>query len=140
MAGLLLGVVKYHQIHTSKTFTAHPYISTAHRASLMYGFASFQLAGIACLSSFSERTNVQATVVTQTFFVAAVLTYAIHGFLKDTTNQLKTPHKLGTRGAVMPEWLVKLFMSSLIVAEVGGCGVLSAGMLKTVFAFFNNMI
>jgi hypothetical protein len=28
MMGLLLGVVKYQQIHASKTYTAHPYIST----------------------------------------------------------------------------------------------------------------
>ncbi|KAF9323196.1 hypothetical protein BG006_001667, partial [Podila minutissima] len=52
MAGLVLGVYKYAQIHASKTATAHPYISTAHRASLMYGFASAQLAGISLLSAW----------------------------------------------------------------------------------------
>ncbi|KAF8923581.1 hypothetical protein EDD21DRAFT_391127 [Dissophora ornata] len=131
MSGLLLGVVKYHQIHTSKTYTAHPYISTAHRAALMYGFASFQLAGIALLSSWTETVNTAATIATQTFFVSAVITYAIHGFLKDTTNQLKQPHKLGEK-RTMPPWMVRGFMVSLVLAEVIGCGVLCAGMVKTV--------
>ncbi|KAK3820535.1 MAG: hypothetical protein JOS17DRAFT_755893 [Linnemannia elongata] len=115
MMGLLLGVVKYQQIHASKTYTAHPYISTA---------------GIALLSSYSERTNVWATIATQSFFVQAVLTYAAHGLLRDTTNQLKPPHRVGEKHAI-PSWMVKGFMWSLIAAEVGGCGVLIAGMVKT---------
>ncbi|KAF9908790.1 hypothetical protein EC991_009493 [Linnemannia zychae] len=132
MVGLLLGIVKYQQIHASKTYTAHPYISTAHRASLMYGFASAQLAGVALLSSYSEKTNIYASVAAQAFFVQAVLTYAAHGLLRDTTNQLKPPHRVGPSGGlVIPPWMVKGFMWSLIVAEVGGCGVLVAGMCKT---------
>ncbi|KAF9197154.1 hypothetical protein BGZ49_002577 [Haplosporangium sp. Z 27] len=136
MAGLLLGVLKYYQIHTSKSYTAHPYISTAHRASLMYGFASFQLAGISLLSSWEESVNVQATIATQVFFIAAVLTYAIHGLLRDTTNQLKEPHKLGNRN--MPSWITKVFMIALILAEVGGCGVLCAGMIKTFVSVYSS--
>ncbi|KAF9082868.1 hypothetical protein BGX29_005555 [Mortierella sp. GBA35] len=130
MVGLLLGVVKYQQIHASKTYTAHPYISTAHRASLMYGFASAQLAGIALLSSFSEKTNVWATIATQSFFVQAVLMYAAHGLMRDTTNQLKPPHRVGDKHSI-PPWMVRGFMVSLILAEVVGCGVLILGMLKT---------
>lgn len=132
MVGLVLGVVKYYQIHNSPSFTAHPYISTAHRASLMYGFASFQLAGTALLSSWSETTNVYATAATQFFFVQAVLMYTAHGLLKDTTNQLKIPHKLGEKW-VVPPFLFKGFMASLISAEVIGCGVLCAGMAKTIY-------
>ncbi|KAG0365675.1 hypothetical protein BC939DRAFT_451360 [Gamsiella multidivaricata] len=135
MSGLLLGVVKYYQIHTSKTYTAHPYISTAHRAALMYGFASFQLAGVALVSSWTEFTNTAATIATQTFFVSAVMTYAIHGFLRDTTNQLKQPHKLGEKRA-LPPWMVQGFMISLVLAEVLGCGVLCAGMVKTIVDVF----
>ncbi|GJJ76777.1 hypothetical protein EMPS_09136 [Entomortierella parvispora] len=132
MVGLLLGTVKYAQIHSSKTATAHPYISTAHRASLMYGFASAQLAVFAGLSSWTERTNVGATVAAQTFFVSAVATYAIHGILRDTTNQLKAPHKLGERRQ-LPAWMVRGFMIALVIAEVGGCGVLTAGAFKTFY-------
>ncbi|KAG0213084.1 hypothetical protein BGX28_005105 [Mortierella sp. GBA30] len=135
MAGLLLGIVKYYQIHTSKSYTAHPYISTAHRASLMYGFASAQLAGVALFSAWSERTNVIATISTQIFFATAVIMYATHGLLRDTTNQFKEPHKLGEKWT-LPPWLIKLFMASLISAEVGGCGVLGAGMLKTIADVF----
>jgi hypothetical protein len=139
MAGLLLGVVKYYQIHNSNTFTAHPYISTAHRASLMYGFASFQLAGAALLSSWSESVNTLATIATQAFFVQAVLSYAIHGFLRDTTNQFKRPHKLGEKAAI-PSVLIQGFMVALILAEVGGCGVLCAGMAKTILDLFPNTL
>ena len=136
MVGLLLGTVKYYQIHTSKTSTAHPYISTAHRASLMYGFASAQLAVLAACSSWSERTNVASTLATQLFFVAAVGTYAIHGILRDTTNQLKEPHKLGEKRQ-LPAWMVRGFMISLILAEVGGCGILTAGALRTFYHLFS---
>lgn len=135
MAGLVLGVYKYAQIHASKTATAHPYISTAHRASLMYGFASAQLAGISLLSAWPESVNVAATVATQTFFVSAVATYAVHGVLRDTTNQLKAPYRLGEKRA-MPGWMVHGFMAGLVVAEVVGCGVLTAGMIKTLWSVY----
>ncbi|KAF9936920.1 hypothetical protein BGZ67_001885 [Mortierella alpina] len=136
MVGLVLGIVKYYQIHTSPSFTAHPYISTAHRASLMYGFASVQLAGMALFSAWSERTNVMATVSAQMFFALAVVMYAVHGLLRDTTNQLKQPHKLGSKWT-LPPWLIRSFMVALILAEVVGCGVLGAGMLRTVVDVFS---
>ncbi|KAG0048888.1 hypothetical protein BGZ83_006219 [Gryganskiella cystojenkinii] len=136
MAGLLLGTLKYYQIYTSKTATAHPYISASHRASLMYGFASAQLALLAACSSWSEQTNVAATLATQLFFVSAVGTYAVHGILRDTTNQLKEPHKLGEKRH-LPPWLVRGFMISLILAEMGGCGVLTAGALRTFYHLFS---
>lgn len=123
-------VPEYHSsfVCPPHTIPYHPIL--AHRASLMYGFASAQLAGIALLSSYSERTNVWATIATQSFFVQAVLMYAAHGLLRDTTNQLKPPHRVGEKHAI-PPWMVKGFMWSLIAAEVGGCGVLIAGMVKT---------
>ncbi|KAG0325275.1 hypothetical protein BGZ99_000852 [Dissophora globulifera] len=131
MTGLLLGVVKYYQIHTSPSYTAHPYISVAHRAALMYGFASTQLAGVALLSAWSEPVNTAASIAAQFFFVTAVMTYATHGFLRDTTNQLKQPHKLGEK-RTLPAWLIRVYMVALIAAEVIGCGVLCSGMVKTI--------
>ncbi|KAF9425111.1 hypothetical protein BGZ94_007827 [Podila epigama] len=136
LSGLLLGVVKYVQIHNSTTATAHPYISTAHRAALMYGFASAQLAGAALLSAWPESVNVAATIATQIFFVTAVGSYAVHGILRDTTNQLKQPHKLGPKHA-MPPWLIRLYMALLVTSEVVGCGVLTAGMCSTLFKASN---
>ncbi|KAG0227976.1 hypothetical protein B0O80DRAFT_497924 [Mortierella sp. GBAus27b] len=136
MVGLLLGVVKYYQVHNSPSFTAHPYISVGHRASLLYGFASFQLAGMALISSWSESTNTLATIATQFFFANAVLSYAVHGFLRDTTNQFKRPHKLGEKWTIPPV-LVQAAMFALILAEVGGCGVLVAGSVKTIFDIFS---
>ncbi|KAF9979160.1 ATP-dependent DNA helicase II subunit 2 [Actinomortierella ambigua] len=130
MVGLVTGVMKYGQIVASKNAVAHPYISTAHRASLMYGFASVQMALMAALSSYSEATNMRATVAAQAYFVQSVMLYVIHGLLRDTTNQLKSPHKLGEKHA-LPGWMVHGFMATLVLGEIGGCGVLFAGMLKT---------
>ncbi|KAF9158497.1 hypothetical protein DFQ26_007543 [Actinomortierella ambigua] len=130
MVGLVTGVMKYGQIAVSKNAVAHPYISTAHRASLMYGFASVQMAAMAALSSYSETTNMTATVAAQAYFVQAVILYVVHGLLRDTTNQLKSPHKLGEKHT-LPGWMVHGFMGTLVLAEIGGVGVLFAGMLKT---------
>ncbi|KAF9945316.1 hypothetical protein BGZ65_010900, partial [Modicella reniformis] len=91
MSGLLLGVLKYYQIHTSSSFTAHPYISTAHRAARMYGFASFQLAGVALLSAWTEPVNTLATTAATKKVCVAIVLYTVHGIHRDTTNQLKRP-------------------------------------------------
>ncbi|KAF9439254.1 hypothetical protein BGZ76_007455 [Entomortierella beljakovae] len=134
MSGLLLGVVKYYQIHNSPSFTAHPYISTAHRAALMYGFASIQLAVVSLLSAWEESINVWASIATQIFFYQAVVMYAVHGLLRDTSNQLKVPHKMGSM--TLSVWIIRLFMFLLIVAEVGGCGILFAGLGKTLYQLY----
>ncbi|KAF9972297.1 hypothetical protein BGZ73_004596 [Actinomortierella ambigua] len=129
MAGLLLGVVKYVQILESKSRMAHPYTSHAHRAALMYGFASLQVAAMAGLSAWSERTNLIATGALQFYFTTAVWAVAAHGILRDTTNQFKPPYRFGDRPISGRN--VRGFMWSLAVVEVICAGVLMAGMLKT---------
>jgi hypothetical protein len=53
------------------------------------------------------------------FFVAAIGTYAYHGYRQDTDNQLRDP----VRGT-------GLFMAGLILGEVGGFTVLLTGFVQ----------
>ena len=122
VAGLLLlwalglGVIKYHQMSTSPDGTAHRYVDIAHRAALMYSFAALVLAVLAQFSAWSVTVDLIAASVVLVFFVAAVASYTVHGFRRDTENQFVDPVP-GTH----------LFMVSLIVAEIGGTAVLVAG-------------
>jgi len=63
------------------------------------------------------------------FFALAVGSYVLHGILKDTDNQLRTPHRLGA--FTLPGIVMRLFMVSLIVGEVGGVGILVYGVLTS---------
>lgn len=122
LAGLILlwalglGVWKYRQMATSPTALAHPYVDIAHRAALMYSFATLILAALAEFSGFPTAVNLIAGLVVTVFFVAAIASYMVHGVLRDTDNQFENPVH-GTHA----------FMWTLAVAEIGGTGVLVAG-------------
>ncbi|MET0198882.1 hypothetical protein CH289_09955 [Rhodococcus sp. RS1C4] len=111
-----LGVWKYRQMATSPTALAHPYVDIAHRAALMYSFATLILAALAEFSGFPTAVNLIAGLVVTVFFVAAIASYMVHGLLRDTDNQFENPVH-GTHA----------FMWTLAVAEIGGTGVLVAG-------------
>lgn len=128
MVGLLTGVWKYREIATSESATAHRYVDVAHRASLMYAFACLILERFAALSSFDEKVNFWAVAASVLFYALAVGSYVLHGFLKDTRNQLRRPHRMGP--LTLPGFLMVGFMVLLIIAEVGGFGVLFAGWLR----------
>lgn len=113
---LALGVVKYRQMATSEDHLAHPYIDTAHRAALLYSFATLLVATFVELSAWSTLVNLLAAGALVIFFAAAVVGYMVHGLRRDTDNQFRDPLR-GTHG----------FMVALIVAEIGGFAVLLAG-------------
>ncbi|MDJ0394325.1 hypothetical protein QMK17_13410 [Rhodococcus sp. G-MC3] len=113
---LALGVWKFRQMATSPTALAHPYVDIAHRAALMYSFATLILAALAEFSGLPTAVNLIAGVVVVVFFVAAIGSYMVHGILKDTDNQFENPVH-GTHA----------FMWALVVAEIGGTSVLVAG-------------
>ena len=54
---LVFGVWKYHGIRTSPDRTAHVYVDIAHRAALMYSFATLVLAALVELSAFPTTVN-----------------------------------------------------------------------------------
>ena len=113
---LFLGIVKYRQMSTSPEGLAHPYTDIAHRAALLYSFATLLVATFVELSSWSTAVNLAAAGALIFFFVAAIVTYMVHALRHDTDNQFRDK----------PPGLHQ-FMISLILAEMGGFGVLIAG-------------
>ena len=59
---LVLGVVKYVQILRSPEGHAHPYTDIAHRAALMYSFATLLIAVFVELSAFPQGVDLTADV------------------------------------------------------------------------------
>ncbi len=116
LLALCLGVWKYRQIMASAEHRAHPYVDIAHRAALLYSFATLLIAAFVELSAWPTWVDLAAAMVVVFFFVAAIASYIVHGALRDTTNQFEHA-TAGTR----------VSMAALIVGEIGGFGVLFAG-------------
>ncbi len=119
LLSLVLGVWKYRQMITSPNHLAHPYVDTAHRAALLYSFATLLTAVFVELSAWPSWVNITAAMVLVFFFVAAIVSYIAHGMLRDTTNQFEKP------GAGM-----HLAMVLLILGEIGGFGILLSGFVR----------
>lgn len=119
---LALGVWKYQQIASSERHAAHPYVDIAHRAALLYSFATLLLAVFVALSGWATAVNLAAALVVIAFFAAATASYMVHGFLRDTDNQFAQPVR-GTHA----------FMVALIIGEIGGTAVLVAGFVNAQF-------
>ncbi|AQA20738.1 putative membrane protein [Rhodococcus sp. MTM3W5.2] len=119
LLALGLGVWKYRQMALSENHLAHPYVDIAHRAALLYSFATLLIAAFVELSAWPTWVNLVAAAVTVFFFVAAIASYITHGAKRDTTNQFEHPD-LGLR----------LAMIALIVGEMGGFAVLLAGFVR----------
>lgn len=115
---LLLGVWKYRGIATSADGRAHPYVDIAHRAALLYSFATLLIAVFVELSGWSEAVDLIAAFALIFFFVGAITGYAIHGYRRDTDNQFVDPVR-GTHA----------YMWALLVAEISGFAVLLAGFI-----------
>lgn len=129
LAGLLTGAWKYACIATRKNAEAPYYVSIAHRAALMYTFAALVLWVFAGLSAWDDRVDFWAAFFPLLYFALAIATYILHGFLEDTDNQFRRPHRLG--GGELSATLISGFMISLAVAEIGGFAVLFAGYLAS---------
>ena len=122
LLALLLGVWKYRQMATSETHLAHPYVDIAHRAALLYSFATLLVAVFVELSGWSETVDLICAAVLYGFFLAAVVGYAYHGLVRDTDNQFRDP-------APSPA-AVHGFMWALIVGEIVAFAVLLAGFVE----------
>ena len=122
LLALVLGVWKYRQIMTADDHRAHPYVDIAHRAALLYSFATLLLAVFVELSAWPTWVNLTAAGVVVFFFVAAILGYISHGARRDTVNQFENPG----RG-------LEVAMVLLIAGEIGGFAVLLAGFVAGQF-------
>lgn len=122
LLALVLGVWKYRQMATAEDHLAHPYVDIAHRAALLYSFATALLAVFVEFSCWPGWVNLTAAMVLVFFFVAAIASYVVHGALRDTTNQF------ASGGATL-----HLSMVLLIAGEIGGFAVLLAGFVAARF-------
>lgn len=131
LVGMLTGVWKYYQMSRSELARAHYYVDIAHRSSLLYAPATLILAGMAYCSTWPELVNLAFIVINLIFFTFAILSYVLHGFLKDTTNQFKQPHQLGKMH--LPKILMRMAMISLVIGEVVATAGLLLGMFNGLF-------
>ncbi len=122
LLALALGVWKYRQMATSPTHLAHPYVDIAHRAALLYSFATLLIAVFVELSSWTTWVNLAAAGVLVFFFLVAIGAYIVHGAKRDTTNQFEDP----TASLHIGMW-------ALVVGEIGGFAVLLAGFIAGQF-------
>ena len=118
---LLLGVWKYRQMASSPEGLAHPYVDTAHRAALLYSFATLLIATFVELSGWSETVDAIAAFAVIAYFVAAIAGYVSHGIARDTDNQFRAGDE--------PSGL-HAFMWALIATEIVGFSVLLAGFVE----------
>ncbi|MCU4376869.1 hypothetical protein [Acinetobacter haemolyticus] len=129
--GMLTGVWKYYQIRQTEQARAHYYVDIAHRSSLLYAAASLILAVLSHFTILAESVVLFCVLANLFFFAMSILTYIIHGLLKDTTNQFKRPHQLGR--LTLPTWSMTIMMLALIIVELGATGIL---LLGTVLSFW----
>jgi hypothetical protein len=118
MAGLVTGAWKYFAIRGSPEKRAHVYIDIAHRAALLYSFASLVLEKFVVLSELPRSVEILAVSAPIAFFAGAFVTYVKHGIVKDTDNQFRQP-------SARLHWA----MCALIGAEIGGFAILLIGAL-----------
>mgnify|MGYP007125815776 CR=1 FL=1 len=116
LLALLLGAWKYRQMATSPDRLAHPYVDIAHRSALLYSFATLLVSVFVELSDWPTAVNATCAGILVFFFVAAIVSYIVHGARRDTTNQFEHADA-GLRVA----------MIALIVGEVGAFAVLLTG-------------
>ena len=130
LSGLLFGAWKYAAIVRSEQAQAPVYVDIAHRAALLYSFACALLAELCARNAWANGVNLSAAVVLISYFAVSVFGYLVHGALRDTDNQLKRPHRLGSK--TIPNGAMLGFMVSLVIAEVAGFLVIFSGYLAAV--------
>lgn len=118
LTGLATGIWKHNAMMTNPSRQAPAYVDIAHRASLLYSFASLVLVKFVELSPFSSAVTTAAAAAPLLFFAVAIGRYLSLAIGNQTDNQYKLP--LDATRVVMP---------MLIIAEVGGFGVLFAGFM-----------
>ncbi|MBP9110181.1 MAG: hypothetical protein KBF83_11555 [Pyrinomonadaceae bacterium] len=122
LTGMLTGVWKYAKIMSSPEHKAPVYVDLAHRAALLYSFASLVIAKLVEFSPFGNTVQLVIVTVPLAYFALAVIGYVKEGYLNRTENMF-TERNFWTTG----------FMYSLIAGEIGGIVVLVGGFIYTQF-------
>lgn len=122
LTGLMTGVWKYRHMIASDDGTAPNYVNIAHRAALLYSFASVVLFELVIRSPFSAGVELFTVAAPVAFFTVATSSYILNGVTRVTDNQFRDTPNPG---------LLRAGMWALIIAEVGGISVLFTGFLST---------
>ena len=80
---------------------------------------------MAAFSVWSALWNLVFVLLNLIFFSVSILSYVLHGFLQDTNNQFKEPHRLGKR--ILPKTVMTLSMFLLVLSELFATGMLILG-------------
>jgi hypothetical protein len=123
LTALATGIWKHSAMLSSPSHTAPAYVDIAHRAALLYSFASLVLMKFVELSPFPAWVNAVAAAAPLFFFALAIARYIMLGLRNETDNQYK-----------QADDAARVVMAGLITAEVGGFGVLFLGFLLRRFA------
>jgi hypothetical protein len=98
------------------------WVGTAHRAALLYSFATLLVAVFVELSAWATWVNLTAAMVLVCFFPSAIVAYTMHGVRRDTTNHFEQDNPS-----------TPIAMAALIGGEIGGFAVLLAGFVAGQF-------
>jgi hypothetical protein len=119
---LVLGVWKWRAMVTSPDGLAHPYVDTAHRAALLYAFATGLIAAFVQLSGWPPAVNLAAAGAMVLLFTGMIANYVRLGRQRKTDNQMRgAPREMN--------WV----LAALIAGEIGGLCVLLAGFAEAQF-------
>ena len=118
MAGLLTGLWKYLCMRKHPQAEAPYYVSTAHRAALMYAFSAQLLSVFAGISAFPGWVNTVAVIPPLVYFGIAIVHYVQLGMITLSNNSLRDSTDKAK------DYLI---LNVLAVAEIGGFGVLLLG-------------
>lgn len=118
MAGLLTGLWKYLCMRKHPNAEAPYYVSTAHRAALMYAFSAQLLGVFAGISAFPGWVNTVAVIPPLVFFGIAIVHYVQLGMITLSNNSLRDSTDKAK------DYLI---LNVLAVAEISGFGVLLLG-------------
>ena len=120
LTGMLLGVLKYRRIMTSPEHRAPVYIDIAHRASLLYSFASLVIARLLEYSPFPASVQMWIAAIPLFFFAVTILEYTVLGLRNRTENQFSERNFITTWGMYM-----------LITGEIGSLSAILWGFIQT---------
>ncbi|WP_327120930.1 hypothetical protein OHB12_06235 [Nocardia sp. NBC_01730] len=113
---LVLGVWKWQAMANSPDGLAHPYVDIAHRAALLYAFATGLIALFVELSGWPSAVNFFAAATIVLLFVVTIANYIRLGLRRETDNQMRNPPPV-----------LRFVLAALIVGEIGGFSVLLVG-------------
>jgi hypothetical protein len=122
LTGMIIGILKYVFMIRSAKHRAPAYIDIAHRASLLYSFATLVMAKLIEFSPYSGNFQIVIVVVPIVYFALTIFQYVKLGLSGQEQTQFSEKNFITT-------W----FMYGLIIGEIGGIALILLGFIQTQF-------